>query len=214
MKSYGQSQSFIAKVDALGIPRYEPFTGMSFGCFTVVGPSEKFYEKTLTEYQSDSDLDKADAFLKRFDEPTAVQLLNEASGHHYVIDDDEDNTPTNESSVILFAGIDNLRLLFTGDAGVRAITDARSAYQISDLDWIDVPHHGSKHNVNSEMLAYFKAKTAFISATRSQKHPSQSVVDALKRNGATVYSTGNSGGGLRQPYGMPDRAGWSTATSH
>jgi hypothetical protein len=54
------------------------------------------------------------------------------------------------------------------------------------MQFLDVPHHGSRRNLNSKVLSKINAPIALISASGDYiKHPSKRVVNALQKFGAT-----------------------------
>jgi beta-lactamase superfamily II metal-dependent hydrolase len=105
---------------------------------------------------------------------------------------------------------DGTTMLFTGDAGVQAFDRAVIPPQVAKVDWLDVPHHGSKHNVNSTVLDRLMPRVAYFSAKGTLKHPSRAVINALKRRGCTCYSTHRSGN-LLYGLGSEPRPGWGPA---
>lgn len=136
--------------------------------------------------------------------------------HIDLLDDDDDTTSAenNTSTIILFT-IDGHRLLFTGDAGKTALLNAIGyaegiGISLTGMNFLDVPHHGSKRNLNSKILKKMNAATAFISApAESTKHPAKKVTNALKKHGAKVYV--NRASTLRHHYNAPSR-NWDPAT--
>ncbi len=113
-----------------------------------------------------------------------------------ILNDEEDTTSAenNTSAIVLFT-LGEHRLLFTGDAGKTALLEA-IAYTNSlniplvGLNFLGVPHHGSRRNLNSAILKKMNARTAFISATgENTKHPSKRVTNALRKHGADVIVT-------------------------
>jgi len=128
----------------------------------------------------------------------------------------------NESSVILYANIGGQGLLFTGDAGIQALSrsvDFAKLNQINleDLRFSQMPHHGSRRNISPSLLdkilgprvphGYHKNKTAFVSASKtSDIHPRKSVVNAYIRRGVSVHAT--QGNARRHSHNMPNRDGW------
>ena len=120
------------------------------------------------------------------------------------------------------------KVLLTGDAGVRALTEAHEAAETlgkstAGVDWFQVPHHGSRRNLSSDVLDTWLGEKlsgrpdgasapAIISANRNDKeHPKKAVVRALIHRGRRVLQTE---GTLCMPTnGAPARAGWTTATA-
>jgi beta-lactamase superfamily II metal-dependent hydrolase len=77
----------------------------------------------------------------------------------------------------------------TADAGVQALTQAKNSYKLAGLNWMKIPHHGSRRNVNEELIGHFKPKFAYVSAAGNNKHPRKKVVNAFKSTGTRVFST-------------------------
>lgn len=59
---------------------------------------------------------------------------------------------------------------------------------IADIDWLKVPHHGSKHNIDNAIISHLKPKTSYISTEKIKKYANQCTINALKKVG-DVYST-------------------------
>jgi beta-lactamase superfamily II metal-dependent hydrolase len=99
--------------------------------------------------------------------------------------------------------------LLTSDAGIPALTAAADYaanrnIALDDLAFMQVPHHGSKHNVGKTILNRIKATTAYVSAgAKAPKHPARKVTNALIRRGSTVYKT--AGTNLQHSKDSPQR---------
>jgi hypothetical protein len=127
-----------------------------------------------------------------------------------------DTSAQNNSSAILLLSVDGQKVLFTGDAGVAALTAAAGyaasvGLSVTGLDAWQVPHHGSRHNVNSAVLDLIGGPLAFISAAVAGKpdHPSSNVTNALIRRGTQVFGT--CGMNLWHRCNAPDRSGYGAA---
>jgi beta-lactamase superfamily II metal-dependent hydrolase len=99
--------------------------------------------------------------------------------------------PFNETSTILGVRFGLQKLLFTADAGSRALAFVSSDW--NNLDYCGVPHHGSDGNFSQEDIERFCPKFAFISAKGDSCHPSRAIVSGLVKVGAKVASTHKSG---------------------
>ncbi len=73
--------------------------------------------------------------------------------------DDGETGPRNNSSVITLLHVGGERMLFTGDAGIPALTAAASYYETifgsfpaAPLTFFQTPHHGSRRNVGPTLL--------------------------------------------------------------
>jgi beta-lactamase superfamily II metal-dependent hydrolase len=183
-----------------GKPIVEPFAGEGSrdGSIIVLGPSKEFYEELLPHFRDTPEakspvpaiLQKAMAAVG-----DAITWVAETMNIE-TLDDSGVTSAENNSSVILLLVLDGHKLLFTGDAGIPALTAAADYAQakgisLSDLRFMQVPHHGSKRNVGPTILNRIKAHSTFISAGKDSapKHPAKKVTNALIRRGAKVYTT-------------------------
>ena len=144
LKSLDQLSDFISTVDARRIPREKPFAGSKCGPLFVVGPSVTFYEQMLAELTVTNGLSKA-ARLLQAEESLSDDFLEYHS--QYAIDENNETSPTNNTSTIMHLSEGDRVFLFTGDAGVQALNNARLSYNFSNVYWLDVPHHGSRRNL-------------------------------------------------------------------
>ncbi len=203
-----------------GIPIIEPFQGLTgfTGTLHVLGPSKEYYEDLLPHFR---DMPDALEALERLFAPVkevAQEVVKWVEDHIGIdlIDDDEDKTsPENNTSTIILFTIDGHKLLLTGDAGKTALLKAidyaaSQGISLTDLNFLDVPHHGSKRNLSTKVLNKIHAPTAFISASKdSPKHPAKKITNALKKKGISVYVNRN--GTLRHHKYAPNRPGWTNA---
>ena len=196
-----------------GVRIVEPFQGVHGFSMQILGPSQDYYEKLLANFKSTPTpiqslitpfIKAAEGVIKWIEDRLDIDLLN----------DDEDTTSAeNNTSVITLFEIDGHKLLFTGDAGKTALLFAADYAEgqtkiLTDLNFFDVPHHGSKRNLSSKVLSRIKAGVAFISAAKnSPKHPSKKVTNALKKHGASVY-VNNKGNTIMHGHNSPDRPNW------
>jgi len=195
----------------------EPFQGVANEMIHVLGPSVEYYETLLPLFRGTPepiDLLEALAPAQRSSEDDG-QLIPDHPDKDLLDDDEEFTSAENNSSTIILFDIDGHKLLFTGDAGKTALLQAAHYARnrgifLTDLRFLDVPHHGSKRNMSSKVLGMIGAKTAFVSAAQSgKKHPAKKVTNALRKKGATVYV--NRGTTLRHQHEAPNRDGWSPA---
>lgn len=205
-----------------GVTIVEAFAGdyTPDGAIRVLGPSRDYYQTLICNFRGTPEpkglvelsLLKAagvvDQTVQWFDERLFGESLREPS---------EDTSAENNSSMILYMEYEGMGMLFTGDAGVPALTHAAdyaaaTGIRLQGLRLLHVPHHGSKRNVGPRILNRITAETAYISASAwgEPKHPSKKVTNALKRRGASVFTT--QGKSIRHHYNAPDRQGWSSAT--
>ena len=137
------------------------------------------------------------------------------------LDDDDTTSAKNNSSVISQLVVDGRRLLFTGDAGVTALSYVADQLELSaqaDLCFVQIPHHGSRRNVGPIVLdrligeAVQEGETRNITAIASTakkgepKHPRKAVMNAFTHRGVKALAT--RGKTIQHSYNAPDREGW------
>lgn len=156
----------------------------------IVGPSEDFFKDAAYEMALNfAELtDEANGELYCEDE---VPSEEDAKG---VLDEVKEKSPTNKTSLILlFKPEGAQKYLLTGDACVKSIHEVIDTYGDEVIDCaLKVPHHGSKHNLTTEVIDLLRPRSAVISCKGSKKHPSSSVVYWLSKY-CDVYSTSKSG---------------------
>lgn len=211
------------------IPIVEPFTGSSgwANAVRILGPSRGYYDSLLPHFRGTPEPASP---------PPSSQTARDLLGGLYssereslgieTLDDDGKTSAENNSSVILLLTVDGRHMLFTGDAGIPALTyaanqlDTVSWYNRTALRLVQVPHHGSRRNVGPTILdrllgprimADQNLREAVVSAAPdgAPKHPAKKVTNAFRRRGAWVYST--AGKGLLFHADSPSR-GWTNVT--
>ena len=204
---------------------FEPFQGEQIGEFTVLAPSKDRYldllvesDKTpeATKEAQDSLFEAAGKIIKK-----AVTSIRSAWGEE--IFPEEDTSPENNMSVVQYANLCGKKILLTGDAGRATLFEAIKYAPLIDLDLpgidrIQVPHHGSRHNVSTEVLDSLLGPKldspsenfhAIISAAKEDKdHPRKAVIRAFIHRGGRVVRT--KGQTIRTGHNAPTREGWTT----
>lgn len=218
---------YIAELEAIaieeGIPIYEPFQGTKIGDFIVLTPTKSRYldlvvssEKTPVEKSSAAQL---------------LELMNAAAGSVRVLWGEEnfsaENTANeNEMSIVQYAELSGKKMLLTADTGRDGLTEAADYVEgcgiLENLDYFQVPHHGSRRNVSTETLdrwlgerlgshASDSSFTAMISAAKNDKdHPRKAVVRAIHHRGGRPVAT--QGQTICFSNNAPQRAGWVPVT--
>jgi len=213
---YDQLQKSIASASDLediaakkGIPIVEPFDGLQSPDerLFVLGPTQTYYAELVAGFEDPSkDLSRTFADLFKATFGKAVEKIQDLWGGEQLQEPEEGATrPQNNSSVVLYAQLDDDVFLFTGDAGRpaldRAVTVQRADFIRPRLKYLQLPHHGSKRNIGPSAMdrilgprlpkGSMTGKTAFISAAKDgePKHPSKRVVNAALRRGALVIAT-------------------------
>lgn len=181
-------------------------------------------EKTPDGAQDEGILSRAGALFKEAAQQAAA-LLRAAWGDEYF--PAGDTSTENEMSVVQYARICDREIMLTGDtgrAGLREVIDYAKycSIPLPGMDYFQVPHHGGRHNVTTELLDELLgprlpqqqqtgAWTAVVSSAKADPdHPRKSVVRAMYHRGANVLTT--EGSSKSVSHNAPDKPGWVPAT--
>ena len=230
----------LAEIEALaeerGIPIHAVFQGDAVGPVTIVAPSKERYIRLIPEFsrtpeQAASDPFNSSGWTNLFARAAqsvrgAADWVAETWGLE-TLEENVETTASNESSVVQLAQLDGERILLTGDAGVIALREAADFTEdwvcdLPGIDFMQVPHHGSRHNVSPSSLDRWlgrclpdrgsRGTVAYASVAKATKtHPRKKVVNAFIRRGAEFYAT--KGTTLWHRRGTPPRQGWKTVAA-
>jgi hypothetical protein len=172
LKSIDQLTKFISLVDSYGIDRSEPFYGVNAGPIQVLGPSVEFYESLLPSFHrlsefvsNESTLEErlaSEEYLVDLSEP--LRKFAETERACPTVDENNNSSAENESSAVREITVDERRYLFTGDAGVTAFHDVQTRADLRNIYWLDVPHHGSRRSMTSDLISTMSPHLAYASA--------------------------------------------------
>ena len=203
---------------AKGVDVREPFAGRDFdnGKIQVLGPDIDYYRELIPDFARSPE-QKESAFAKAYRtlSEKAINWIEETFSIE-TLDDTGETSAENLSSAIILLNFENEKFLFTGDAGMQSLSHIinyaeANGIDLSQIAFMQAPHHGSKRNISPTILNAIKCKTAYISASKeSGKHPSKKVVNAFIRRGSKVYST--EGTSLLHFRNM--NRGWGPAIEH
>lgn len=226
-----KNYSFINELEDIakrkGIPIYPCFQGAIIqNDLCVLSPSKEFYLKLLVESNKTPLQTNAKVKESVFEAIRYVKSLIE-SWVKEGLREDVNTSEENEMSVVLLGEMEKQKFLLTGDAGTRALNNAISFSNaigkniIDTVNFIQVPHHGGRHNVSPSVLNKLvgeivnegeeTGKVAFVSVADGSDHPLQMVVNAFIRRGVKIYKT-QEGNIIRHSNNMPKRNGWNSIT--
>lgn len=219
-----------------GVPIYEPFQGSKIGEFYVLSPDREWYvHELIADFEKSPDKKQAAAtFENNFFNGLLAAAMDTAgriaeSWGVETLREDVCTSAENESSIVLFGVVAERGILFTGDAGVQALSNAASYAEgkgvslPGHIKFAQVPHHGSRNNVSPSVLDRLLGPrsyspvvdariTAYVSAGKeSETHPRKMVVNAFLRRGAKVIAT--KGQAICHRHQMDARAGWNSVES-
>jgi beta-lactamase superfamily II metal-dependent hydrolase len=193
-----------------GIPVRSAFQGSQIGAFTVLAPSRETYVGLIP------DLDRTPTSYAEQAAKTIGGILSEAikavvnwvteTWQGETLGDDLGTSASNQTSLVQWASIDGQAILLTADVDPKGLAEA--AFFASKLgilfppQFVQVPHHGSRHNISKTTLNLWlgepladnsiKRGVAFCSAgdgDNAGKSPRKVVSNAFLRRGYPVHST-------------------------
>ena len=154
----------------------------------IIGPHYDYFRDAAIEMASDykeiKDEEEPDVYAE--DElPTEDEAKS-------VMDEEKETSATNKASMILLFHPEGRKFLLAGDACSASIHQAINNYPEIVGSTLKVPHHGSKHNLTTEVIELLKPGQSVISCRGSKKHPNPAIVHYLSKYGK-VFSTSKSG---------------------
>lgn len=102
-----------------------------------------------------------------------------------------DYSDNNDDSVVTYLEYKDVNFMFTGDIEAEAEKDMVAQNLVIDVDFMSVPHHGSKGSSTEAFLAKAKPEYAIVSvgADNSYGHPSADALNRYNAIGSKVYRT-------------------------
>lgn len=210
-----------------GIPVYEPFQGDNIGHFHVLSPHSDWYIELIKGFNNMPASDKS-TFLGEAVRQFADKIKTVFENWNIeTLSEDGETSDKNESSVVLYGQLpNNLKILITGDAGLKSLNKAYDYASYNGVDlkvckFIQMPHHGGRRNVSPSLLNKLLGPilpegsdsigVAYVNTSKDcPEHPKKSVSNAFKRRGFNVIPT--NGQTKCKHWGYESRAGWVTVS--
>lgn len=97
----------------------------------------------------------------------------------------------NDFSIVIEAKYKNFDMLFTGDINPQIINQLLESSKIGDIEYLKVPHHGSRNGLTKDLLDATKPEIAVISVGKnnSHRHPHREVVQLLNERVNVLFRT-------------------------
>lgn len=95
----------------------------------------------------------------------------------------------NDNSSVIYFNYNNYKFLFMGDAGVNREKDILDKYNLNNIEFLKVGHHGSDTSSSSYFINNINPKYSIISVGKNNRynHPKDSVLKIL--NKSKIYRT-------------------------
>jgi len=205
------TQRLITALEGRGVAVEEPFADANnrIGPMEVLGPTQAFFEERIQFYADVKMLDRmveqGISFRRRKTAGSGPAAPDEVLAA--AIDDPE---AEKQASAILLLVYEGDKYLFCGDAGRAAFGACPDLEKARGLHLLKVPNHGSKHNLDPELLDLLRPALAYISGSGVGINPHPDLVTALKNRGAVIYTTAHSGNVWHRRGDVPPRTGFET----
>ena len=184
----------------------------------ILAPSPSLYKTqiSLCDKTPDSVVESRMSETKMFG-----KILNEEPyniGHSIKWYYNEQTTAINETSLVIMFEYLDVKILFTGDAGIECLQEAidyaeANGIDLSKLDIIKMPHHGSRKNITPDIMCKLghDGTECYFSCVSGDEghHPSKRLVNLLNQMGFGVFCT--RGNILRRHHNAPVRDGYKPA---
>lgn len=95
----------------------------------------------------------------------------------------------NDNSSVIYFKYNNYKFLLMGDAGIEKEKDILEKYNLKDIDFLKVGHHGSNTSSSKEFIDSINPKYSLISVGKNNLygHPKTSVLSILENS--KIYRT-------------------------
>lgn len=97
----------------------------------------------------------------------------------------------NQFSVVAILRLNEFEALLTGDIDRKVTEEILKTGLVREVDYIKVPHHGSKNGLSEKLLVKTNSKVAVITSGEGNPygHPHKEVLDLLSRFNIPTYRT-------------------------
>ena len=118
-----------------------------------------------------------------------IKFRNNYLSRLHKIDSEENN-----NSIVIYGLINNYKILLMGDAPISTEDYLLEQYNIKDIDFLKVGHHGSNTSTGTSLIKESNPKYCLISVGHNNwyGHPKQSVLNNLRD--CKIYRTDHHGG--------------------
>ena len=95
----------------------------------------------------------------------------------------------NDNSNVIYTKLDGYKFMFMGDAGIDKEKDLLDQYNLKNIDFLKVWHHGSKTSSSKSFINEVNPKYSIISVGKNNRygHPNKEVLNNLE--GSKIYRT-------------------------
>ena len=101
----------------------------------------------------------------------------------------------NDNSSVIYTNLNNHKFLFMGDVGIEREKDILEKYNLKDIDFLKVGHHGSNTSSSKEFIYSVNPKYSLISVGKNNiyNHPEKTTLSKFEEKNIIVYRTDEDG---------------------
>ena len=165
-----------------------------FDVLKIIGPSTDLYRKHLLasdKTPTSSNADSVRVFSRKI-----LKFVRYVKGTFIGWIDGENTSDINETSIVMALSLPGYKFLFTGDVGKDGLKESLDYYetfegcQAKDFTHMQIPHHGSRKNLNPSLIRRIGATTYYVSCPPdgfSEGHPSKRLINKIKQMYPEAY---------------------------
>ncbi len=186
------NKNLLDLIDSARIERAEVFAGAYFDKpkLTIISPTQDYYESLLPKFRNRLKFYSALETLEENEYSTESDISDDITLSKTLDEATDDSSAHNQSSIVFLLEVDDgKKFLFTGDAGRDAFNHVPQELlnKFKGVTWMKVPHHGSKHNLDSTIIKHVNPKIAYISTEKQGKYLNRCTVFAFKKKTALKF---------------------------
>jgi beta-lactamase superfamily II metal-dependent hydrolase len=182
VKTLQQEQELITMAEKLGMTWKQPLAGkceLTEWGIKVIGPTSSYFYDLFPK-----------ALKEQSAEPEEVRSEELKSDDDFCKSFNLTSSPIskpNLGSAVILITVGETKFLFGGDAGIDSFYNIQQYTEVlENVDWFKVPHHGSRNNLNNDLIDLIKPKVAVISGSG---HADNNLIKCMRSKGIEVYVT-------------------------
>lgn len=107
----------------------------------------------------------------------------------------ENNSDLNEYSIVSLIKFGDFKAVLTGDIAQEISDEIAGKWQMGSVDYIKVPHHGSRSGLTENLLKALTPKVAVISVGKNNSygHPHKEIIEMLEKYKVKILRTDEMG---------------------
>lgn len=184
-ENFKKAKELEEKAEVDGVELVHPVAGNSyFDSLTILGPTMQHYREFLLKSDKTPDAGNAFSTFQR----KVAKVVQYIKGNFIEWFDDEQTSPINETSIVSVLEIGQQKMLFTGDVGKVGLEAALDKLEEIEgntafcFTKVQLPHHGSRKNINPSILKRIGAADFYISCPPNgleDGHPSRRLINKI-----------------------------------